>query len=134
MGEPKDVLDSSKLQDQPEVDAEFFGFEHNLTPFTRRLLNRFYDVEEQGFGRENELEEQGFGREKTRICLNFKRASCSSILTQGRCLWGGPSIDFELTTWGLPQIVVFSQLWWTDWNLSSFELFNFLQVGKFHKR
>merc|ERR1711978_375069 len=55
-GEPKDVLDSSKLQDQPEVDAEFFGFEHKLTPFTRRLLNRFYDVEEQGFGREDEGE------------------------------------------------------------------------------
>jgi len=55
-GEPKDVLDSSKLQDQPEVDAEFFGFEHKLTPFTRRLLNRFYDVEEQGFGREDERE------------------------------------------------------------------------------
>merc|ERR1712187_924222 len=65
-GEPKDVLDSSKLQEQPEVDAEFFGFEHKLTPFTRRLLNRFYDVEEQGFGRENELEEQGFGREEER--------------------------------------------------------------------
>jgi len=51
-GEPKDVLDASKLQDQPDVDAEFFGFEHKLTPFTRRLLSRFYDVGEQGFGRE----------------------------------------------------------------------------------
>merc|ERR1712187_718265 len=39
-GEPKDVLDASKLQDQPDVDAEFFGFEHKLTPFTRRLLSR----------------------------------------------------------------------------------------------
>merc|ERR1711953_408516 len=55
-GEPKDVLDSSKLQDQPEVDAEFFGFEHKLTPFTRRLLNRVYDVQEQGSGREDNLE------------------------------------------------------------------------------
>jgi len=53
-GEPKDVLDASKLQDQPDVDAEFFGFEHKLTPFTRRLLNRFYDVGEQGFGREEQ--------------------------------------------------------------------------------
>jgi len=57
-GEPKDVLDSSKLQDQPEVDAEFFGFEHRLTPLTRRLLNRFYDVQEQGFGREDDLESE----------------------------------------------------------------------------
>merc|ERR1712136_601735 len=39
-GEPKDALDASKLQDQPDVDAEFFGFEHKLTPFTRRLLSR----------------------------------------------------------------------------------------------
>merc|ERR1712170_149324 len=38
-GEPKDVLDASKLQDQPDVDAEFFGFEHKLTPLTRRLLD-----------------------------------------------------------------------------------------------
>merc|ERR1712047_73250 len=53
-GEPKDVLDASKLQVQPDVDAEFFGFEHKLTPFTRRLLNRFYDVGEQGFGREEQ--------------------------------------------------------------------------------
>merc|ERR1712243_99142 len=53
-GEPKDVLDASKLQDQPDVDAEFFGFEHKLTPFTRRLLSRFYDVGEQGFGREEQ--------------------------------------------------------------------------------
>jgi len=65
-GEPKDVLDSSKLQDQPEVDAEFFGFEHKLTPLTRRLLNNVYDVEKQGFGREDDLEEQGFGREEER--------------------------------------------------------------------
>merc|ERR1711978_466134 len=63
-GEPKEVLDSSKLQDEPDVDAEFFGFKHKWTPFTRRLLNSFYDVEEQGFGRENDLEEQGFGREE----------------------------------------------------------------------
>merc|ERR1712198_20911 len=55
-GEPKDVLDASKLQDQPDVDAEFFGFEHKLTPFTRRLLSRFYDVGEQGFGREEQLD------------------------------------------------------------------------------
>jgi len=65
-GEPKDVLDSSKLQDQPEVDAEFFGFEHKLTPLTRRLLNEIYDVEKQRFGREDDLEEQGFGREEER--------------------------------------------------------------------
>jgi len=59
-GEPKDVLDSSKLQDQPEVDAEIFGFEHKLTPLTRRLLNRFYDVQEEDFVREDNvvLEEQ----------------------------------------------------------------------------
>jgi len=59
-GEPKDILDSSKLQDQPEVDAEFFGFERKLTPLTRRLLNRVYDVQEQGSGREDrlKLEEQ----------------------------------------------------------------------------
>merc|ERR1712026_525876 len=64
-GEPKDVLDASKLQDQPDVDAEFFGFEHKLTPLTRRLLNKFYDVGEQGFGREVfGQEEQGFGREE----------------------------------------------------------------------
>merc|ERR1712027_47365 len=55
-GEPKDVLDASKLQDQPDVDAEFFGFEHKLTPFTRRLLNRFDDVGEQGFGREEPID------------------------------------------------------------------------------
>jgi len=55
-GEPKDVLDASKLQDQPDVDAEFFGFEHKLTPFTRRLLSRFYDVGEQGFGREEPID------------------------------------------------------------------------------
>merc|ERR1719461_257420 len=59
-GEPKDVLDSSKLQDQPEVDAEIFGFKHKWTPLTRRLLNRFYDVQDQGFGPEDNLEEQGF--------------------------------------------------------------------------
>merc|ERR1719229_1868864 len=59
-GEPKEVLDSSKLQDQPEVDAEFFGFKHKWTPLTRRLLNRFYDVQDQGFGPEDNLEEQGF--------------------------------------------------------------------------
>lgn len=59
-GEPKDVLDASKFQDQPEVDAEFFRFEHDLTPFTRRLLKRFYDLGEQGFGREDDLEEQEF--------------------------------------------------------------------------
>merc|ERR1711980_34371 len=53
-GEPKDVLDASKLQDQPDVDAEFFGFEHKLTPFTRRLLNKFQDVGEQGFGHEEQ--------------------------------------------------------------------------------
>merc|ERR1712038_1890487 len=58
-GQPKDILDSSKLQDQPEVDAEFFGFEHKLTPLTRRLLNEIYDVEKQGSGREDDLEEQG---------------------------------------------------------------------------
>merc|ERR1712243_55678 len=52
-GEPKDVLDASKLQDQPDVDAEFFGFENKLTPFTRRLLNRFYDVGEQGLAVKN---------------------------------------------------------------------------------
>merc|ERR1712193_138163 len=59
-GEPKDVLDSSKLQDQPEVDAEIFGFEHKLTPLTRRLLNRFYDVQEEELVREDNvvLEEQ----------------------------------------------------------------------------
>jgi len=57
-GEPKDVLDASKFQDQPEVDAEFFGFEHDLTPFTRRLLKRFYDLGEQGFGREDDLEQE----------------------------------------------------------------------------
>jgi len=59
-GEPKEVLDSSKLQDQPEVDAEFFGFKYKWTPLTRRLLNRFYDVQDQGFGPEDNLEEQGF--------------------------------------------------------------------------
>jgi len=59
-GEPKDILDASKFQDQPEVDAEIFGFEHELTPLTRRLLNRFYDLEEQGFGREDDFEEGEF--------------------------------------------------------------------------
>jgi len=54
-GEPKDVLDASKLQDQPDVDAEFFGFEHKLTPFTRRLL-KVFGLEEQEFGREEEQE------------------------------------------------------------------------------
>jgi len=59
-GEPKDILDASKFQDQPEVDAKLFGFEHELTPLTRRLLNRFYDLEEQGFGREDDFEEGEF--------------------------------------------------------------------------
>merc|ERR1711978_870386 len=59
-GEPKDVLDSSKLQVQPEVDAEIFGFKSKWTPLTRRLLNKFYDVQDQGFGPEDNLEEQGF--------------------------------------------------------------------------
>jgi len=38
-GKPKDILDASKLQDQPEVVAELFGLEKRLTPFSRRLLN-----------------------------------------------------------------------------------------------
>merc|ERR1712198_676741 len=89
----------------------------------------------QGFGPEDNLEEQGF---EEGICLNFKRASCSSILTQGRCLWGGPSIDFELTkltTWGLPQTVVFPfRNFQGQVGLSSFELFNLIQVKEFQKK
>merc|ERR1711953_1041992 len=38
-GNPKDILDKNKVQGQPEVDIDMYGFEEKLTPISRRLLN-----------------------------------------------------------------------------------------------
>merc|ERR1711978_491006 len=38
-GNPKDILDKNKIQGQPEVDIDMYGFEEKLTPISRRLLN-----------------------------------------------------------------------------------------------
>merc|ERR1712014_460219 len=38
-GDPKDILDKSKIQGQPEVDIDMYGFEQKLTPISRRLLS-----------------------------------------------------------------------------------------------
>jgi len=38
-GNPKDILDKNKIQGQPEVDIDMYGFEQKLTPISRRLLN-----------------------------------------------------------------------------------------------
>merc|ERR1712173_192783 len=40
-GKPSDILDSDKVQAQPDVDVDLYSFEQKLTPINgdRRLLN-----------------------------------------------------------------------------------------------
>merc|ERR1712179_105871 len=37
-GQKEDVLNKNKIQSQPDVDIDMYGFERKITPLSRRLL------------------------------------------------------------------------------------------------